>query len=292
LTVCAVALLVSVAPRASQDEAIAYGVDSFSPSNACYPGRTSKDLGFSVAMAEAFDSRFDRWIAQGEWDLSQVYADTAVDDRDWTDVTEEAWGADENDPYGADHADVGMLSSHGSATDASPFYSSFVMGDGDNNTCTVQTNSHMLLGQGGSGSDMEVAILATCQSAQYFVWVHGGYDRVQNLGTALNTWLGFNGDSYDSRRDLNHFENFLSDSYSNDLGDNWLDDLYQSNVATEDGTFEECPAAVIWASSDGKCDDVYYNGGFGDRGKDGGSHLRSCYFFVEGCTPYKGNPLY
>lgn len=276
------------------DEAIAFGIDDFSGWNACI-GDPDFDLSHSIDMAEAFDDAFDDWEAEGRWDISQIYRDTAVDDRDWVDgdFAAEPWGADDDEMYGADHADVAMISTHGSSSSSgSTPYSEIEMGDDDNETCTPTTNQ-MKFGDGGSGNDMEIAIIAACQSAQLPVYEGHGYDTLD--GESLNTWLGFHGDSLDSSSDVNHFEDFVKDSRVNGLGDNWVDEMYRNNVwignvVTGWEIRDECPAAVIFAESEAKCDLVHDYGGFSDRDKEG-THTLVCYYALDGCNPASGAAL-
>ena len=289
---CLVAALTAVSGARADDEAVAYGIDEFSASGACIPGEPEYDLSYSVAFAEAFDDAFDGWVGRGKWGTSLLYRDTAVDDRDWTDSGKQpSWGADDNDPYGADHADVAMISTHGTCS-TSGNYSSLTMGDGDNYDCSIRSDDDMRFGDGGSGNDLDIVVLAACLTAQFEVWDAHGYDEVQVSGGSLNTWLGFHGLSFDSSTDLNHIESFVNNSRRNGLGDNWVDKMSRNTIHTDDGVFDECATAVIWASSESKCDDVYNDGGFSDRNNDGSSHSETCFYFIEGCNPEDGTALH
>ncbi|MBI2566417.1 MAG: hypothetical protein HYV63_05230 [Candidatus Schekmanbacteria bacterium] len=279
--------LCALAPRsalAAQNEVIAYGVDSFS--SEC----GGNDLDWSVAFAEAVYDIFNEWRSDGDWDQVSISKNTGVDGRDWTDASKDD-GAyqvadDENDPYGADHADVAFLSSHGNRTASSSggYLSRFVMGD-DTDDCSVSTENDLLLGNGSYG-DAEIAIFATCHSGDYTVWQHDGYDQVMSSSGSLNTYLGFHGVSYDSRTERNELEDFVNASYSNGLGDNWLDEMYGWYVI-----YEQCPVAIVWSSSDSTADSVYDYGGFADRDNFGSSKSQSTYYYLKGCNPQGADKL-
>ncbi len=275
------ASLLSAGAAQAEAEMAAFGIDDFSSSNACMPGKTSKDLSWSVAFAEVFYDVFNEWKGDGDWDQVSLKRDAVVDDEDWTDISKKSWGNDSHDNRGADHADVALISSHGSHHASSgTYYSSVKMGDGTNHTCSVRSDNHMLF-----GDDLEIVILAACRTGQYAVWNNGGYWDAQSSG--FKTWLGFHGVSYDSRRDRNHLEDFAEASYSNGLGDNWMDEMHRNIIGSDN---DQCPTAIIWAESESKADRQFDYGGFADRNKTGDPD-HSYYYYISGCDPSSGNAI-
>ncbi len=287
LTWALLTALVVAAPPADAAEVVAFGIDQFgTAANQCGSATTS-DLSYSVAFAEVFADAFrdEGWSSVEEWH------DAAVDGRDWIDVGKDPGdGADAVDPFGADHADVALLSSHGSHKhSADGYYSNFTMGD-DDEECYASTRDDILFGDAASGGDLEVAILATCTSAHYDVWLDSGYFDVRTSNGKLSTWLGFHGLSYDSSTDRNRLEDYAQDSFFNGLGDNWLDEMHR-NPWGADNT--QCPTAVIFCEFTSDCDSQFTWGGFDDRFKvtASDSKFRSRFYYLDGCDPAGGPEL-
>jgi hypothetical protein len=276
-------------PASAQDEAVGFGVDEFTSGDCDWVGAT--DLNHSAEWADLVDDIF----ADEGFGQTTKWIDGGVDGRDFTDVSKEIdFGDDDDDDNGADHADVALLVTHGGHVhDAGGYYSEFLMGDegeGDDwLSCVPNTREHFLLGNGGA-DDAEIAILAACQSAHYDVWTDGGYFDVRLRDGTFNTWLGFHGNSYDGSEDRNHFENYLEDSFSNGVGDNWLDELYRNPWGSDN---EQCPTAVIFCETENDCITQFYFGGFQDRFKVGTSDTKSLskIFYFGGCNPGAGPTL-
>ncbi|MBJ76799.1 MAG: hypothetical protein CMJ98_07265 [Planctomycetes bacterium] len=264
-------------------EGAAFGVNNFSGSGEC----GSADLRWSD---EFIDGLLDALDDHG-WDSTERWMNSAVDGRDWTDSSLEVWGADENDPYAVDHADVGMISSHGAHVHSSAgYYSYFVMGD-DNTSedCRPNSTDQMLFGNTSAG-DLEVLILAACQTAHHDVWTDGGYFHVRERDGSLSTWLGFHGDSYDSRSDANRMEDYAQTSFYNGLGDNWIDEMYRNPIGWNN---TQCPTAVVFCEDGRDCDRQFDYGGFDDRFKVALSDVKriSTYYYISGCNPSNGGTL-
>lgn len=282
-------------PARSEDEAVGFGADEFT-SSAC-EWVDAVDLNHSAEWAETLR---DVFAAEGFAQATQ-WIDGGLDGRDWTDPSQatdeyDQFGGDDDDNHGADHADVALLVTHGGHEHDYPggYYSEFLMGDdgeGADNylSCVPNTRDHFLLGNGGS-HDLEIAIIASCQGAHHDVWEDGGYFQVRQRDGSFNTWLGFHGNSHDSSSDANRFEDYLEDSFSNGLGDNWLDELYHNPWGPDD---EQCPTAIVFCEDERDCDTQFDWGGFEDRFKVGTSDSKtlSKIFYLGGCDPGAGPAL-
>lgn len=269
------------APALAAKEGAAFGVNNYGGTGRCSGNDLSWSDEFIDGLLDALDDH--------SWDATERWMDTAVDGRDWGDPSLVTWGADETDPYGVDHADIGMISTHGGHThNSSGYYSYFVMGDNEED-CTPETTNDMLFGNTSSG-DLEVMILAACQTAHYDVWKDGGYFHVRDRDGSLSTWLGFHGNSYDSHSDANRMEDFAQTSFYNGLGDNWLDEMYRNPIGWNN---TQCPTAVIFCENSSDCDRQYNYGGFDDRFKVALSDTKSTskYYYLSGCNPSGGATL-
>jgi len=259
-------------------EVAAFGVDNFENSGTC----DSSDLDHSWRFADYFVDAFE----DHNWDQGAKWMNKGVDPADWVDDTKKSYGNDDNDPYGVDFADVGLISTHGAHNHTSN-YSYFVMGEAhEGQNCRPRTTDHMRFGV--SGGDLEVLILAACQTAQYDVWNNSGYFHVRRNAGTFTTWLGFHGNSYDSKTDARGVRDYVNTSFSNGLGDNWLDEMYRYRVANH----SQCPTAIIFCDVDQKsdCTTQYDWGGFNDRFKvssnDDKNNAR--IFYLSGCNPSSG----
>jgi hypothetical protein len=277
----------------AEEEAVGFGIDEFSSgSNYCGGLVVASDLNHSAEWVDHLD---DIFAAEG-WAQTTPWVDGGVDGRDWSDVLEETtYGFDDDDNSGADHADIALLVTHGGHTHgAGGNYSYFMMGDNatgadPDESCFPDTRDHFRLGNDGD-NDAEVAIMVSCQSAHHDVWTDHGYDGVMNSDGGFSTWLGFHGNSYDGTTDRNRFEDYLNDSFSNGLADNWIDELYRNPIG---GDNSQCPTAVIFCGTVDNCNDQHTWGGFEDRFEVGSTEIKtlSKYFYLGGCDPGAGPAL-
>lgn len=291
----AAAALLAPAPAGRAQEMVAHGVNQFGlGANECGSqdpddGSVTADLSYCDDWADVMEDAFD---AEG-WNQTENRTNAAVDPRDWSDLDKISWGADEADPTGSDFAEVAMLCSHGGSTvdNANSIWKSFfLMGDDDSpESCTPNTEDHMLFGD-VNGGDAEIAILGTCESAQWGVWNNTGYFDVRERDGSFNTWLGFHGVSYDSNKDTNRFEDFVTDSFANGLGDNFLDELHRNPVGADN---EQCPVAIVFCELEADCDTQFEWGGFDDRHKVASTDRKSIskIFYIDGCDPSDGIAL-
>jgi hypothetical protein len=288
--VAALGLAVASGGAARAQEMSAFGINLFGlGANECgstdpVDGSVTADLSFCDDWVDVMEDSFD---AEG-WNQTENRTNTEVDGRDWTDASLETWGQDDVDPFGTDFAEVTMLCSHGgSAANVNSF---FLMGDDDaGEDCTPETDDNILFGD-TAGGDLEVAILGTCESAQFSVWDTTGYFDVLDSDGSFNTWLGFHGVSYDSNNDTNRFEDYVTDSFANGLGDNFLDELHRNPIGADNS---QCPVAIVFCELEADCDTQFDFGGFDDRHKVASTDAKvlSKIFFIGGCDPDDGIEL-
>ncbi len=265
---------------AAHQELAVFGINEFD--SECGGG----DLNYSD---EFVDKVRDQFEDRGWWTFRRFNA--GVDGRDWADSSKSTWGNDASSE-GVDHADVGLLSTHGGSDSDSSWY---VMGDdhsGPDDTgtseCSPDTQFDIIFGN-GSG-DLEVVILAACQTAQKGVWDNTGYFHARDRYGKLNTWLGFHGNSYDSNADSNRIKKFAKNSFFNGLGDNWLDEMYWDPSGSNN---TQCPTAIIFCENTSDCDRQFDYGGFDDRFKVTNSDVKSwsTYYYLKNCNPASGSKL-
>jgi hypothetical protein len=282
----AVAIVLGGSRGASgETEAVAFGVVDFEIfSNGCVFTEAG-NLDHSDEWADLVRDVF----ADEGYGQTQRWLDASVDGRDWTDAGKKpSLGDDEDDAEGADFADVALLNTHGGHIhEAAGYYSYFTMGDAGSG-CSPNTRDDIRLGN--DGGDLEIAILAACQSGQYDVWTDGGYFDVRASDGTFNTWLAFHGNSFDGSTDVDRFEDYLEDSFENGLGDNWLDELYRNPVGADN---EQCPIAIVFCEDESDCDSQFDWGGFKDRFKVAIADTKSIskYFYLGGCDPGAGPHL-
>ena len=282
--------IVSSAAVAAIDEAISFGAEDFGNPPLCCPG--CDDLLWSHNQANAFDDEFDAWQFFSNWDESADYLTAGTDGRDFTDasvsldsVTEE----DDVESYGVDSADVGFIATHGSHR-CDVWYNSVIeMGDENGEECGIHTrweygtagDQDIELGDAGNNGDLELMFVDTCESAHHCTWENGGYSTID--GTGFQLWAGFHGDSYDSSEAVDDLQEYVAASYSNGVGENWLDYRYDARGVGAD----QCPTVIIWASSDSVADNFFANGGLKDRFNTG-SHSMTGFYYLCDCDPSDG----
>lgn len=280
------------------DTAIAYVVNDY------YSACGGTDLRWCDNFGAAFRSTFRR----AGWRHVPVWYDQDVRARDWADGTKATIpGADLERQRGVDSASVALICGHGfSAVETEPGFGEFmgysatwlVMGSqpdldhGDD--CMVNTKRDLLFGNttNDASSELEIAILATCSSAEWSVWASPtGYWPMIDPNGRFSTWLGFHGISYDSAEDTDLLRDYLSISFMTGLGDNWLDVMYRPV-----GEAEQCPTSIVFCTDNadgGDCDEQQHLAGFNDRDHvREGARDKSSFYFLQGCQPkYYGEAL-
>lgn len=296
----ATVLLANVGARGDY-EAVGFAASKFyNDEGAGYcPGdnNTHMDAYLEVFLNEAEDTwAYDYIRPYGSYSRNQ-----AVDGRDFTDPDQYAWGEDYVSPYGSDFADAIFLATHGTAwcmemescysytyhtwrccstysCGSSAFdcgihnWSRLMMGDDEH--CEIFTNDHIVFGD----ADANVFLTRSCNSLTPCVWVNGGYSDM--AAGSFNTYLAFYGrhDYYTGTESA--FEDYVTGTKYNDIGEDWLTDNYYDNA--EDG--KVCPMVNIWCSTESNCNNQFDNGGFKDFKNTSGNSLEVLYW-VAGCDP-------
>jgi len=163
--------------------------------------------------------------------------------------------------YGWDTHDLAFLYSHGGKSCSSE-YSSVKMGRGTDQ-CKLYIgkdysgNDAWWGGGQSGGSDLNIAIIDTCQSVHKCVWAGGGY---RNNSGSFGALLGFHGESYDSSTHTGNFEDFVDMSRYDGLGLNWVTEMTEFYGVNED----ECATVVTIGSTSSDRNNIYNNGGLQD----------------------------
>ena len=253
----------------SQLEVALFVVDEFGAAGECSGGYIYYD-------EDAYEDGFEAL----NYDQIRVNTDPGVDARDFVDFS--GGGQDNNDPYGADFADVFLLATHGSH-DCTGGYSEFTMGDdGD---CKVRT-SEMEFGNGGSNEEAKVGLLVACDSVHQCVWENGGYDDMFHGG--FNILNGYHGTSYDNHD--NDIGDYIEIAEEGGVGDDWVDLL-----TCDGGPFnihdQQCATSMVFGGANYTAAFIYHNEGFKNF-YDQGGHTYTDTWFDCGCNPDGGVALY
>lgn len=266
------------------NEVVSYGINNFGSSGAAYcGGSTLSSHSVHTSTAAAFRAPFSALKVVGSWDDVDAVTGTSVTSGLLSDASKVASGADQTNHSGADDADVFYIHTHGSHTSSGASqYSSLVMGSSASPVCTVRTDSHMLFGQ--SGNDSDIAVVKACQSADYDVFVNGGYSQMQENGSQQRMWNGFHGNSSCGAHVTAYVGVYALMSFSEGAGENWMDLAYDDDAGANN---DDCPASIVFGDTRAKREALYEHGGFLDR-KDTGNKSASTYWYFQGCDPSGG----
>jgi hypothetical protein len=280
ISIFLVVMLKGASASAADYEAAVFYVDKY--------GKNSDDLCCdecsSLDNPETYAATVANVLDGMGYDQVEFNDNSSVDGKDWTDSGSYNWGRDEVDPQGTDFADVVFYAGHGGHhCDSYGYYSSIVMGDFDtsDSRCWANTTTNMVFGD--SGGDANILLFASCRTAQYCVWDHGGYSRMLN-GNA-NIMNGFHGEGTDSLYAAAKYTEYVSDAETSGLGDDWVDLLSGSGISRD-----ICATSVIYGSSRANRDNQYNNGGFMDF-IGTGSHTGSTIYYMCNCDPDDGEEL-
>ena len=268
-------VILTLAPAFSfaSDETATYAVEGYGGTGQC----NQSLLYFTVDTGGAFSAEFDEWITNGYWYSTEANWNAGVDGPDWIDPVNS--GADSNDPFGADHADVAFYAGHGTHwcdTDGVAMY----MGD-SSYTCTIYTYLYVNLGN----SDADIFVGEACELSHLCVWESGHYDEVTSGNLSL--WLGFHGISYDTVGAPLDMANWVSSTRLNDVGDWFVDERTDFYGGSNN---DQCATAIAWGENSAQADLAFFSGGFDDR-PDPGNRSFSNFYYIDGCDPYDGEAL-
>jgi hypothetical protein len=292
LAYLAAAITLAAAPRAhALDEVITYAINDFGSNGAAYCGSSSlSSHTVHTSTAAAFRAPFSALRTFGFWDDADAVTGTSVTSPKLSDSSKIASGADGTDHAGADDADVFYIHTHGShVSSGASQYSSLVMGSSSSPVCSVRTDSHMKLGGpvSGAGSDADIAVIKACQSADYDVFVNGGYFAMVTTGGSQRMWNGFHGDSSCGGHVTSYVSSYAAASFAEGVGENWLDVAYDDDSGADT---DDCPVSIVFGDTRAKREALYEHGGFLDR-KDTGTKTAATYWYFRGCDPSNGRVL-
>jgi hypothetical protein len=285
--------IIFMAPGAqAADEFAGYGVEKYRGSD--YGECSSSNLYFTIEQVSNFAKKFKKWST---WETVEKFSNKGVDGRDFTDTSKDVmsktgscgctactcYGKDHVSKYGADHADVVIISTHGSRNSAKTD-AYLVMGD-NSNDCKPSWKNDMFWSE-----DTDILITEACHSADRDVWLNsdrhsrtGFYAGIEESGQ-FRALLGYHGLSKDK---MSYFSapSFVNNSYSDAIVENWILEMYDSSWKIDGEKREICPTAIVFGETNSLIDNFAENGGFKDR-KDTGDKSRSTYFYIGDCDPH------
>jgi hypothetical protein len=256
------------------DEAVAFTYDNEAISGMCDGDSL---WGYSGDVADSWDSQFSSWTSLALWDSSELWYDLAVDDEDWIGVD------DDVDPYGVDHADVGLYVGHGHHSCTGVENSLILMGDDEHGDCSMHTTDMEF---GVNGGDLDIVVLNACETAHKCVWAAGGYSAMADTNGSFRMLLGFHGVSYLNGFSGGDMSTFTSQSRTTGIGENWIDTWYDWWIGDNN---DRCPTGVIWGESSSVRDSYWNNGGWSDRRSTIATN--SSFYYIDGCDPDNGVEL-
>ena len=286
--IVAAALAMTAASQAfALNEVVSYGIANFGSSGAAYcGGATLGSHAVHTATADAFRAPFSALKLASMWDDVDSLTNASVTSAQVSGSTKIASGADQADHKGSDDADVFYIHTHGTHTSSGASqFSGLVMGSSASGVCTAKTSDHMLFGKNGNDNDM--AVVKACQSADYDVFVNGGYFAMNENSSQQRLWNGFHGDSSCGAHVTAYVSAYSWLSFAEGAGENWLDLAYDDNAAIDS---DDCPASIAFGDSQAKREALYEHGGFLDR-KDTGNKTAATYWYFRGCDPSSGRVL-
>jgi len=291
-------VIIFMAPGAqAADEFAGYGVEKYR--GAGHGECSSSNLYFTIEQVSNFAKKFKNWST---WETVEKFSNKAVDGRDFTDTSKDVmskkgycdctectcYGKDYLNKYGADHADVVIISTHGSRN-SSRTNATLKMGD-NSNKCAPSWKDDMFWSE-----DTDILITEACHSADREVWLNsnrhsrtGFYAGIEESGQ-FRALLGYHGLSKDK---MSYFSapSFVNNSYSDAIVENWILEMYDSSWKIDGVKREICPTAIVFGESTSLIDNFAENGGFKDR-KDTGDKSRSSYFYIGDCNPHSAPAL-
>ena len=281
------ALSVAGAARAGDGirEVVVYGINEFGYAPLC-GNDPSMTHTYHTQTAAAFRSTFESLEFIGQWDSELTANNSNGRATRWTDASKSlpypcsGCTANDDGTYGVDSADVAFIHTHGGHYRSGSVNQSWlVMGDTDHG-CYAYTDQQLKLGN----TDLNVAVVKACQSGDYGVWQHGGYDAMVANSGEFTVWNAFHGNSSCDSDTVDYVGDYSSESTSDGVGENWLDEAYDS------WGDDDCPVSIVYGSDSSARSHMYHWGGWLDL-EDTGSKAYSTYFYVLGCYPDGGTEL-
>lgn len=275
-TLAAVALLGNRQAEAAR-EATLYYVKDFDGPLTC----GGSDLSYAYHTIDYIRDKLVDW----SYDEAFAWGDRYVDFVDFADVDIRSNGKDHKESMGIDSADVGMIYTHGKyRCSGGQYYGSIEMGDSAFNCWTQYSDSAPANDSWWGDTDLNVMIVDASHSTQKCVLDSGDLFHVDGNFVML---LGFHGTAYDSTDHLHNFWDFVDDSRSDSLGDNWVDELTRRPLGVDN---DECAVAVVYEDTEAQADSSIHDMSW-FRWNTPGSHSKLYYYYIRNCNPLHGNKL-
>ena len=279
--------LAGAGPAFALDELQVYGIANFNGSGQCSSGKSHQR---HVTTAALFSAPFQILIGAGLWDGAATVNNSSARGSYFTDAGKAgACGCSADDlnvDRGIDDPDVIWVHTHGSHTaSGGSYYSNISMGT-NAYVCEPRTDQNLRVGQ--NGGDLDIAVIKACQSADYDVFVNGGYRaQITTSTSGFSMWNGFHGDSSCSSSTEIAALTYAWSSFSDGAGENWIDLFYADAPTIDD---DDCPASIVMGATAIDRNNMYAFGGWLDR-KNTGSKTGSVMFSIAGCDPSRGRVL-
>lgn len=278
-------LLALAGPARAANEVQVYGIAQFGGSGQC--GDSDMTHTVHTNTAAAFASPFALLKLVGQWDGVDTLNNSNARSSYFTDSGKAGSCSCTADDVaankGLDEADVVYIHTHGGHSESSPAESSLSMGkSGTGLVCSARTDLNMRW-----NSDLDIAIVKACQSGDYDTWANGGYrQQFTTSSSPFRMWNAFHGDSSCGSHVTSYVSSYAWESFYDGVGENWLDEAYDSEGAGED----DCPVSIVIGSSGTARRNLFENGGWLDR-KSTGAKSGSTIFYFLGCHPDNGRKL-
>lgn len=274
-------------PALATDDLQVYGIANFNGAGQCSSGNSHQR---HVTTAALFASPFNFFSAVGMWNAVTTLNNTNAQGRWFSDAGKAAscscTADDLNASHGIDDADVIWVHTHGShVASGGMYYSSLSMGT-NAYACEARTDTNIRAGQ--NGGDLDIAVIKACQSADYDVFVNGGYrPQISSATGGFTMWNGFHGDSSCSSATETNAFTYSWSTFSDGAGENWIDLFYNDSPVADS---DDCPTSIVMGSTPVARLIMYANGGWRDR-KNTGDKTASTLFYIAGCDPSNGRVL-
>ena len=285
ISICALAVLAFAQAAQADDEGMVYYVNLFAGDN---PGEdrcgdaSTDDLSWGDDNAGYLLAYMNIW----SFDRVEYHYNTGADWRYFADEDEDADGEDDVLDRGVDTGDVAFIYSHGGAVCDGDYFSAILMGDSSGtNECFLDFGDYAGNDVEWGDTDLNMIILNACQSLQLCVFE--GANGIQYDTGSLVIINGFHGYSWDGSTHYGNFQDYVENSRTANVGDNWVDFMSEEDIS---GSDDECGVCVIFKDTETAADDVYNNGGIQDW-KTPGSHNQTYYYYQDGCNPAGGPEL-
>ncbi|HET6337994.1 MAG TPA: DUF6345 domain-containing protein [Polyangiales bacterium] len=243
--------------------------------------------------AATFDNRMTTTMA---YEQTEKYLNMSVDPFDFVDPALNVlgpgvtYGADADDPYGTDFADVIFYAGHGNHACNSTEGWNFELATGQQHpaqpgqqaqSCWLRTDKHLRWGD----EDANVAILFSCSSVQHCVWDAYGYDAMAT--GQFNVLLGFHGTMLLSSANNTRLDGYLAGTKTEGIIDDWFDEITQIKSGADN---DECGTAIVFGPTKAERDNVALHAGYRDLITTPTSN-NSSFWYIDGCDPHDGEAL-